>query len=105
MKGKYLITTTDWFYAPDGKTYNAAWGEVAIIEDSILGIKTNRNSSNWFVKMGNDEKHIIIAGCRIHYAIKCEERPNTNDNIISWTTDTQDGIKFYKRPCVIYIAE
>jgi hypothetical protein len=36
MKGKYLITTDSWFYAPDGKQYKAVWGEVSILSDSIL---------------------------------------------------------------------
>lgn len=104
MQGKYLISTDSWFYAPDGKQYKAAWGNVQIIEDSFLGVKTNRNSSNWFAKVGNDKKHIIIAGCQIHYAIKCEEKPNTEMNE-DWQADAQNGIKFYKRPTTIYIAQ
>lgn len=31
-----------------------------------------RPSTNWFVKCGN----MIIAGCQIHYAIKCKDQPN-----------------------------
>lgn len=44
LKGKYLITTNNWFYAPNGHKYKAIWGEVRIIDDSFLGIKTNRGS-------------------------------------------------------------
>lgn len=65
MQGKYLITTDNWFYAPNGKQYKAAWGDVQIIEDTFLGLKTNRNSSNWFAKVGSEQKHIVIAGCQI----------------------------------------
>ena len=43
MKGKYLITTDSWFIAPNGRNYKAAWGDVEVMEDSFLGIKTNRN--------------------------------------------------------------
>lgn len=75
MKGKYLITTDAWFVAPDGNSYRAAWGEVEIIEDKFLGISTNRNSANWYAKVGTEDNHIIIAGCQIHYACKCEKRP------------------------------
>lgn len=75
MKGKYLITTDAWFIAPDGNDYKAAWGEVEIVEDKFLGISTNRNSSNWYAKVGTEDNHIIIAGCQIHYACKCEKRP------------------------------
>lgn len=102
MKGKYLITTDNWFLAPDGKQYKACFGEVKIVEDSFLNIKTNRNSSNWFAMVGNEDNHVLIAGCQIHYAIKCENTPNT-DKVIDYTT-AGDGIKEFERPSQIYIA-
>lgn len=104
MKGKYLITTSEWFYAPDGKQYKAAWGDVQITDDAVLGIKTNRNSSNWFAKVGSEDNHIVIAGCQIHYAIKCESKPNTND-CEDWVIDPQNGATRYSRPTTIYITE
>lgn len=78
MKGNYLITTDAWFIAPDGRQYRAVWGNVEIIPDDFLGIRTNAKSSNWFAKVGNDDNHVIIAGCQIHYAIKCHEIPESN---------------------------
>lgn len=62
----YLITTDDWFYGPDGKKYRGAWGKVELIQDDVLKIQTNRNSTNWFAKVGTDDYHVIIAGCQIH---------------------------------------
>lgn len=103
MKGKYLITSDAWFVAPDGKQYKAAWGEVEIVGDSILGLKTNRNSTNWFAKVGSEEKHIIIAGCQIHFATKCENKPEAGD-VEDWKTNS-DGLVEYERPSYIYIAE
>lgn len=104
MKGKYLITTDAWFVAPDGISYKSVWGEVEITEDDFLGVKTNRNSSNWYAKVGSDENHVIIAGCQIHYAVKCEKRPNT-DRVLDYNTDATNGIKEYGRPTLIWIAE
>jgi len=102
MTGKYLITTDAWFYAPDGMQYRSAWGEVEIVSDAILGIKTNAKSSNWFAKIGSTEKHIIIAGCQIHYACRCESKPGTTSIEINVT----DGIhKKEERLFSIYIAE
>lgn len=75
MKGKYLITTDNWFYGPDGRQYRAAWGEVQIIQDTFLGIKTNAHSANWYAKVGPENNHVIVAGCQIHYAVKCEKEP------------------------------
>jgi len=103
MSGKYLITTDSWFIGPDGSQYRGAWGEVTIIEDTFLGLKTNRNSTNWFAKVGSEEKHVIIAGCQIHYSVKTDKKPNTefaDDYVIN------DGkCALLKRPNIIYIAE
>lgn len=103
MKGFYLINTDNWFYAPDGKQYKAVWGNVQIIEDSFLGIKTNRNSSNWFARVGTEKNHVIIAGCQIHYAVKCE-RPPVRKDFETW--EMKDGNVFLaKIPNPIYFAK
>jgi len=104
MKGKYLITSDNWFYAPDGLQYRAAWGNVNVIEDSALGLKTNRNSTNWYAKIGSENNHCIIAGCQIHYAVKCDNKPNTED-VKAYDADAANGKKDYERPTNIYIAE
>lgn len=103
MKGKYLITTDNWFFAPDGLQYRAVWGEVEIIEDSQLGLKTNRNSTNWYAKIGEEGKEVVVAGCQIHYAVKCDKMPNTND-VADWS-DSSGEFKKFTRPTKIYIAE
>jgi hypothetical protein len=66
----YLITTDNWFLAPDGEQYSAAFGTVHSVVDSaaVLGIRPNRNSSNWYVAIGD----MVIAGCQIHYAIRSD---------------------------------
>jgi len=103
MKGKYLITADAWFFAPDGKQYRAVWGEVEILSDSILGVKTNARSSNWYAKIGSITNHVIVAGCQIHYACKSEQKPNT-DEITDYTIDAGE-CKIHNRPTSIYIAE
>ncbi|HET8839729.1 MAG TPA: hypothetical protein VFM82_12135 [Flavobacteriaceae bacterium] len=103
MKGKYLITTDNFFTAPDGKEYNAVWGNVEILEDSFLGVKTNARSSNWYAKIGSENKHVIIAGCQIHYAVKSEKEPYT-ENGQMWTFDIEK-VGVHKTPTKIYIAE
>jgi len=100
MKGKYLITSDSWFLAPDGQEYRGAWGEIEILEDNILGLKTNRNSTNWYAKIGSEEKHVIIAGCQIHYAVKCSITPSNIDSEMV----NEKGVKYY-HPSKIYIAE
>lgn len=103
MQGKYLITTDNWFTAPDGKEYKAVWGNVEILEDKFLGVTTNRNSSNWFAKVGSEENHIIIAGCQIHYAARCETKPNTSD-VENYVTG-DNGCKRFETPTRIFIVE
>lgn len=102
-KERYLITTDNWFIAPDGLQYRAVWGTTEIIEDSTLGLKTNRNSTNWYAKVGSNENHVIVAGCQIHYAVKCNEKPNVN-NVDDWNTEG-GNYKEFTRPTKIYIAE
>lgn len=75
-EGKYLITTDAWFYAPNGQQYKAVWGNVTIIQDDSLGIKTNRGSTNWYALVGKGDKQVVVAGCQIHYAVKCVDKPN-----------------------------
>lgn len=104
MNGNYLITTDAWFIAPDGKYYRAVWGNVEIIEDSFLGVKTNRNSSNWFAKVGSKDNHVLIAGCQIHYAIRCEAQPN-NERVIDYQVDSNDNWIEKERPTQIWLAE
>lgn len=103
MKGKYLITTDNWFYGPDGLKYRCAWGEVTILEDSVLGVKTNRNSSNWYAQVGFGERSIIIAGCQIHYAIQCATRPNAGR--VKDSSYDSNGLIEFERQSEIYIAE
>lgn len=103
MTGKYLITTDQWFVAPNGQSYKAVWGNVEILEDNTLGIKTNRNSSNWFVKIGSECNHVIVAGCQIHYACKSDKIPNTSP-VKDWQLDASNYNEA-ETPCKIYIAD
>lgn len=105
MKGKYLITTDDWFTAPDGIDYKAVWGEVEVIGDDVLGVKTNARSTNWYAKVGSEENHVIVAGCQIHYAVKAETKPKLNGGW-SWeyNSDQEKAVNF-STPNKIYVAE
>ncbi len=104
MKGKYLINTDEWFVAPDGVQYRAVWGDVEIIEDTSLGLKTSRNSTNWYAKIGGNDNHVIVAGCQIHYAVRCETKPST-EYVNEWQADAVNGIKEFKAPNRIYIPK
>jgi hypothetical protein len=71
INDKVLITTNEWFFAPDGEVYKAVFGTVKAIltAEETLGVKTNSKSTNWYVQVGN----MTIAGCQIHYCIKTDE--------------------------------
>lgn len=74
-----MITCDNWFVAPDGHSYLAVWGDCeTVTAESALGLVPNRNSANWFVKVSNNGEEMIVAGCQIHYAASCPERPNTD---------------------------
>ena len=72
---KYLISTDNWFVAPNGEQYNAVWGKATYTTTKeSMGFNPVR-STNWFVKVGESENSILIAGCQIHYAIRTDKKP------------------------------
>ncbi len=73
---KYLLTTNEWFFAPDGESYRAVFGTLKGIhsDNETLGIKTNARSANWYVEIGN----MMIAGCQIFYGIQTDECADGN---------------------------
>ena len=101
-----LVTFSQWFFAPDGNSYRAAWGIVQIYSDeATLGIKTNNKSSNWYISVGIGDKAVVVAGCQIHYAVVSKDRPNNGRIKETRCNDSKgEGFVFY-RDTVIYIAE
>ncbi len=74
-KFNYLITTDNWFQGPNGKQYRGAWGKISIVlAKDLFGFNPTR-STNWFAQIGEGNKSIIIAGCQINYAIRCDNKP------------------------------
>ena len=72
----YLITTDAWFVAPDGEEYRSVWGKCFVSEaKESFGFVPLRPSTNWYCKIGEGENSMIVAGCQIHYAIKCDKKP------------------------------
>lgn len=105
MKGKHLITTSEWFIAPDGKYYKAVFGDCEVVDaPGTLGIETNRNSSNWYVKVKGQEDEMIVAGCQIHYVVKTEKVNPDRKVIDIKLLDSGQTIE-YKTYNRIYIVE
>ncbi len=98
---KVLVTCSDWFYAPDGRQYKAAWGTVKAVYDAekVLGIRTNARSTNWYLEVGC----MIIAGCQIHYIASCETC--NFGRAEEWANDGEKGMREYDRPSVIFNAD
>lgn len=94
----YLVTTDEWFFAPDGETYKAVFGTVTGIESdkAALGVQTNRHSTNWYLSIGN----MMIAGCQIHYCIQTDwasDRPPAREmeHEGELVTGTQSNTRIY----------
>lgn len=97
-----LLTTSEWFYAPDGQNYKAVWGRLIGIHEAgkTLGFIPNRAHANWFIEVGK----MIVMGCQVRYIVQCDEKPNTG-RMRSWTSDAANGVKEFDTPSVIYISE
>lgn len=81
--GVYLIVTTDhYFYESTGAQFKALWGLCKVVEArELFGFKPT-GSANWYLKVGEGENDVFIAGCQIHYAQHCPEPPNSKDILI-----------------------
>lgn len=98
---KALITTDNWFFAPNGQTYRAAFGTVKGIHTTevMFGFTPTGKSTNWFLEIGK----MIIAGCQIHYALRTDIC--SADKALNWASDASNGLKEYMSPCQIYFAD
>lgn len=97
---RVLVTTDRWFYGADGREYRAVWGTVKAVcsDDETLGIRTNRNSTNWYAVIGN----ATVAGCQIHYVVRCESCPPLTSEI--WNIHEGEA-KVTVRPTCVYNAD
>ena len=69
------VTFDDWIYAPDGQTYRVAFGPVTIVQaKDFLGFAP-KGSANWFARVGDGDRAVLLAGCRIHQAIFTDVLP------------------------------
>ena len=88
---RYLVTTDMWFFGADGNVYRSAWGKVYIeTTENTLGFKPSRPSTNWFMRVGDGENSVIIAGCQIHYLVRCENIPDKKLGTYQRTDSNED---------------
>jgi len=95
-----LITATEWFYAEDGNSYRAIWGELKAIRkvDEVIGFAPNRPNVNWIFEIGN----VLIYGCQVKYIVLCPNQPST-EGTRSWSTEKGE-LRTFTTPNAIYIA-
>lgn len=97
---KVLVSCSDWFIAPDGKEYKAAWGTLnGIVSDEDMKLKMARMHANFYLLVGK----FMIAGCEAKFVIESEQRPNTEESL-GWTHH-EGNLKTFSRPSLIYFAE
>lgn len=65
-----LVTTANWFYAPDGRSYRAVWGTLKGIKtaEDNLGVRPRGPSTNWYLEIGDT----TIAGCQAMYCVRTD---------------------------------
>jgi hypothetical protein len=96
-----LITTDNWFYAPDGRTYRAVFGTVHAVRtaEESLGVKPNGRSTNWYIEIGN----MTIAGCQVHYALRTDSC--NLGQAQDFSESSEHGVREFARPSHIYFAD
>lgn len=101
LEGTYLVTSNKWFVTPDGTEKRAVWGEVEIVKYKDYGITPAEGHAEYMLKVGTEENHVFIAGCHVHYLVKCK-RPIDESSFKIIEHNTGEMIS-RKNP--IYIAE
>lgn len=98
---KVLVTTQQWFYAPDGIQYRAVYGTLKAVHEAgkTLGFIPNRAHANWFIEIGS----MIIMGCQVLY-VNQSDTIHTG-NVEEWKADDTKGLVSYERPTAIYITD
>lgn len=96
---KVLITTNNWFYAPDGKSYRGVWGTLKGLHEAkdILGFPIQR-SVNWIAEVGD----MVIMGCQIHYIILS---PTPPPDTVEDFSAKEGQVTNYNHPSYIYNAD
>jgi hypothetical protein len=64
-----------WFSAPDGLDYRLVWGRGYYLEAKKLFGFDPKAGANFFVQVGEGDGSILIAGCRVHYAVRSDHPP------------------------------
>lgn len=97
-----LITTNNWFIAPDGVQYKAIFGVLHAINatQGTLGFTPSRNHTNWFAEVGN----MTIAGCQILYCFRCEESELVKGEVDEYKI-VEKQVTYYRRPTMIYVTQ
>jgi hypothetical protein len=97
---KVLITTSNWFTAPDGVNYKAVWGTLKSINEAgkTLGFIPNRAHANWYIEIGC----MFIMGCQALYVVQADE-VLTGDTK-SWSL-IEGKFSEYDKPTVIFNAD
>jgi hypothetical protein len=99
---RVLITTDEFFCAPDGNFYRCIYGRAWIHKfEEALGFKP-QGHANWMVRICRDEDNengVTLAGCRVNYFVKMDTPPNI---IFSNQVATNNGLLFYPN---IYIVK
>jgi len=97
---KYLITTNNYFYGPDGEQYRAVYGVVQIKEaKDVFGFTPNVRHTNWITEVGTEEKKVVVTGCEVLYALKLDTPPTIKPG--TWVDKDGEQLPHNR----IYIAE
>lgn len=70
------IVTDDWFAAPDGVDYKGAWGRVVVHNAKELFGFDPKAGAAYFLQVGEGEGAVLIAGCKLHYAVLSSKPPH-----------------------------
>jgi hypothetical protein len=97
---KCLVTFSNWFHAPDGQVYKAAWGKITILTEKrktvgfsadIVNESYNRIGCN-DIQIGDGDKSLIVSGSLIQFVLECSDIPKQLEGTYTLKGDSRQHI-------------
>lgn len=77
-----LVNTDDWFHHANGQQYKGILGRPQVVEPAKLIGFNPKGSTDWMLRWEKVGKEIVVAGCRIHYAMTVDANIECPGNIL-----------------------
>lgn len=77
-----MVITDDWFIHTNGQQYKGVLGRPAVVEPAKLIGFNPKGSTDWMLRWQKAGNELVVAGCRVHYAMSADASIECPTNIL-----------------------